>query len=75
MCAGCCEKNGDQKSGGSIVFIASISAHTVNYPQPQIAYNVSKSSLLHMKSCLRRMVTVWHSDQYNFTWIYGHHSQ
>ncbi|KAB8290357.1 hypothetical protein EYC80_010790 [Monilinia laxa] len=42
----------DQKSGGSIVFIASISAHTVNYPQPQIAYNVSKSSLLHMKSCL-----------------------
>ncbi|KAI9645210.1 hypothetical protein NHQ30_005944 [Ciborinia camelliae] len=29
-----------------------ISAHTVNYPQPQIAYNVSKSSLLHMKSCL-----------------------
>ncbi|THV46140.1 hypothetical protein BGAL_0413g00110 [Botrytis galanthina] len=42
----------DQKSGGSIVFIASISGHTVNYPQPQIAYNVSKSSLLHMKSCL-----------------------
>ncbi|CAD6447653.1 bd22cc01-b515-4430-a5a3-13b97dd1ba12 [Sclerotinia trifoliorum] len=42
----------DQKSGGSIVFIASISAHTVNYPQPQIAYNVSKSSLIHMKSCL-----------------------
>ncbi|KAF7856385.1 hypothetical protein EAF04_009913 [Stromatinia cepivora] len=42
----------DQKSGGSIVFIASISAHIVNYPQPQVAYNVSKSSLLHMKSCL-----------------------
>ncbi|ESZ93135.1 hypothetical protein SBOR_6462 [Sclerotinia borealis F-4128] len=42
----------DQNSGGSIVFIASISAHTVNYPQPQVAYNVSKSSLLHMKSCL-----------------------
>ncbi|KAJ8058729.1 hypothetical protein OCU04_012900 [Sclerotinia nivalis] len=42
----------DQKSGGSIVFIASISAHTVNYPQPQVAYNVSKSSLIHMKSCL-----------------------
>ncbi|QSZ36409.1 hypothetical protein DSL72_006286 [Monilinia vaccinii-corymbosi] len=42
----------DQNSGGSIVFIASISAHTVNYPQPQIAYNVSKSALLHMKSSL-----------------------
>ncbi|KAK6614734.1 short chain dehydrogenase reductase family [Botrytis cinerea] len=42
----------DQGTGGAIVFIASISGHTVNYPQPQIAYNVSKSSLLHMKSCL-----------------------
>ncbi|KAK2754268.1 hypothetical protein FQN54_007147 [Arachnomyces sp. PD_36] len=34
--------------GGTIVFIASISGHNVNYPQPQIAYNVSKSALLHM---------------------------
>ncbi|KAF2091953.1 NAD(P)-binding protein [Saccharata proteae CBS 121410] len=41
-----------QKSGGSIVLIASISGHRVNYPQPQVAYNVSKASLLHMKSCL-----------------------
>ena len=42
-------KNG---TGGSIVFIASISAHRVNYPQPQIAYNVSKASILSMKSSL-----------------------
>jgi NAD(P)-dependent dehydrogenase (short-subunit alcohol dehydrogenase family) len=33
------------------VFVA-MSGHAVNYPQPQMAYNVSKSALLHMKSCL-----------------------
>jgi NAD(P)-dependent dehydrogenase (short-subunit alcohol dehydrogenase family) len=38
--------------GGSITFIASISAHRVNYPQPQAAYNVSKAALLMLKSCL-----------------------
>lgn len=41
-----------QGTGGSITFIASISAHRVNYPQPQAAYNVSKSALLMLKSCL-----------------------
>ena len=41
-----------QKTGGSIVLIASISAHQVNYPQPQIAYNVSKAALVHMAHCL-----------------------
>jgi len=39
-------------NGGSITFVASISAHRVNYPQPQAAYNVSKSALLMLKSCL-----------------------
>jgi len=38
--------------GGSITFVASVSAHRVNYPQPQAAYNVSKSALLMLKSCL-----------------------
>ncbi|KAI4211521.1 MAG: hypothetical protein LQ351_005697 [Letrouitia transgressa] len=38
--------------GGVIVFIASISAHRVNYPQPQLAYNASKASLLSIKSSL-----------------------
>lgn len=38
--------------GGSITFVASISAHRVNYPQPQVAYNVSKSALLMLKSSL-----------------------
>lgn len=42
----------DQGTGGSITFISSISAHRVNYPQPQVAYNVSKSSLLMLKSSL-----------------------
>lgn len=41
-----------QGSGGSIVFIASISGHRVNYPQPQVAYNVSKAALLTLKNGL-----------------------
>ncbi|KAH7155915.1 hypothetical protein EDB81DRAFT_785778 [Dactylonectria macrodidyma] len=41
-----------QKTGGSITFTASISAHRVNYPQPQAAYNVSKAALLTLKNCL-----------------------
>lgn len=36
----------DQKTGGSIVFTASISAHHTNFPQPQSAYNSSKTALL-----------------------------
>lgn len=41
-----------QQSGGSIVFISSISAHRVNFPQPQAAYNVSKAALITLKNCL-----------------------
>ncbi|KAL1859389.1 hypothetical protein Plec18167_006656 [Paecilomyces lecythidis] len=41
-----------QGTGGSITFIASISAHRVNFPQPQAAYNVSKAALLTLKNCL-----------------------
>jgi len=41
-----------QGAGGSIIFTASISAHRVNFPQPQVAYNVSKSALLSLKNCL-----------------------
>jgi sorbose reductase len=41
-----------QGKGGSIIFTASISAHRVNYPQPQAAYNVSKAALLSLKNCL-----------------------
>lgn len=41
-----------QGSGGSIIFTASISAHRVNFPQPQAAYNVSKAALLSLKNCL-----------------------
>ena len=42
----------DAKCGGAILFIASISGHIVNYPQPQLAYNVSKSAVHHMTRCL-----------------------
>ncbi|KAF4551058.1 Enoyl-(Acyl carrier protein) reductase-like protein 3 [Elsinoe fawcettii] len=38
--------------GGSIVFIASMSGHSVNYPQPQAAYNVSKAAVIHLVHCL-----------------------
>jgi sorbose reductase len=41
-----------QGRGGKIVFTASISAHRVNFPQPQVAYNVSKAALLTLKNCL-----------------------
>ncbi|KIK99180.1 hypothetical protein PAXRUDRAFT_30669 [Paxillus rubicundulus Ve08.2h10] len=41
-----------KQTGGSIVFTASISAHSVNFPQPQVAYNVSKGALLQLKSSL-----------------------
>ncbi|KAK7418136.1 hypothetical protein QQX98_004111 [Neonectria punicea] len=41
-----------QNTGGSITFTASISAHRVNYPQPQAAYNVSKAALLTLKNNL-----------------------
>lgn len=36
------------KKGGSIMFTASMSAHRVNYPQPQAAYNVSKAGVTHL---------------------------
>jgi sorbose reductase len=42
----------EQGTGGSIVFVASISGHRVNFPQPQVAYNVSKAALLTLKNCL-----------------------
>lgn len=41
-----------QGRGGRIVFTASISAHRVNFPQPQVAYNTSKGALLMLKSSL-----------------------
>jgi sorbose reductase len=36
----------------SITLTASISAHRVNFPQPQVAYNVSKAALVALKSSL-----------------------
>ncbi|KAK1493261.1 short chain dehydrogenase [Colletotrichum tamarilloi] len=41
-----------QDRGGRIVFTASISAHRVNFPQPQAGYNTSKGALLQLKSSL-----------------------
>ena len=41
-----------QGSGGRIVLTASVSAHRVNFPQPQVAYNTSKAAVVMLKSCL-----------------------
>jgi sorbose reductase len=41
-----------QNTGGSIVFTASISAHHTNFPQPQCAYNSSKTALLSLAKSL-----------------------
>ena len=40
------------RCNGSIILISSISAHHVNFPQPQAAYNVSKAGLSHLAHCL-----------------------
>ena len=45
-----------QGRGGSIMFTASISAHHVNYPQPQAAYNVSKIGVTHLT---RNLAAEW----------------
>ncbi|KAJ3855160.1 hypothetical protein EV368DRAFT_62685 [Lentinula lateritia] len=47
-----------QKSGGSILFTASISGHRVNFPQPQIAYNTSKAAVLQLT---RSLAAEWSS--------------
>ena len=41
-----------QGTAGSIVFTASISAHATNYPQPQAAYNSSKTAILSLSKSL-----------------------
>ncbi|KAI1451838.1 NAD(P)-binding protein [Annulohypoxylon moriforme] len=38
--------------GGSMIFIASISGHRVNFPQPQVSYNVSKAGVVAMVKSL-----------------------
>lgn len=44
------------KTGGSMVFVASISAHQVNFPQPQVLYNVSKAGV---KAMVRSLAAEW----------------
>lgn len=40
------------RTGGSIIFVASISGHMVNFPQSQVAYNASKAAVLMVKNSL-----------------------
>ncbi|KAF5262426.1 hypothetical protein FOXYS1_6849 [Fusarium oxysporum] len=39
-------------TGGSIILMASISAHIVNFPQPQVHYNAAKAAIISIKSSL-----------------------
>ncbi|KAI1259231.1 oxidoreductase-like protein [Xylariaceae sp. FL1019] len=41
-----------ERMRGSIVLVASVSAHRVNYPQPQVPYNVSKAGVKAMAKSL-----------------------
>lgn len=41
-----------QQGGGSIINIASMSAHIVNVPQPQCAYNASKAGVIQLTKSL-----------------------
>lgn len=49
----------EQGTGGSVLFTASISAHQTNFPQPQVAYNVSKAGVTHMA---RNLAAEWASS-------------
>ncbi|ODQ67681.1 NAD(P)-binding protein [Nadsonia fulvescens var. elongata DSM 6958] len=40
------------KAKGSLVLIASMSAHIVNNPQPQVGYNMAKAGVIHMARTL-----------------------
>ncbi len=42
----------ENKKGGSIINIASMSADIVNYPQPQCSYNASKAGVVHLTKSL-----------------------
>ncbi|KAI0377641.1 NAD(P)-binding protein [Hypomontagnella monticulosa] len=42
----------ERRFTGSMIFIASISGHRVNSPQPQVSYNVSKAGVLAMVKSL-----------------------
>ncbi|KAI9696906.1 MAG: hypothetical protein M1820_007981 [Bogoriella megaspora] len=44
------------KSGGSMIFIASMSASIVNYPQQQCAYNASKAGVIQL---MRSLAAEW----------------
>jgi sorbose reductase len=44
------------KTGGSVVFVASASAHQINFPQPHVPSNVSKAGV---KALVRSLAGEW----------------
>jgi sorbose reductase len=41
----------ERNTAGSIVLVASVSGHIINFPQPQAAYNTAKAAVMHMTRC------------------------
>ncbi len=41
-----------RKTGGSIILVASMAGHIVNYPQTHVAYGTSKAGVRHLMHCL-----------------------
>lgn len=41
-----------QRTGGSIILVASMSSHIVNFPQEQCCYNASKAAVRHLGASL-----------------------
>ncbi|KAL2810622.1 hypothetical protein BJX63DRAFT_444565 [Aspergillus granulosus] len=52
LCAQAAARFMSRGNGGSIILMASISGHVVNFPQPQVHYNASKAAILSMKASL-----------------------
>ncbi|TFK51171.1 NAD(P)-binding protein [Heliocybe sulcata] len=46
----------NKSTPGSIILVASMSGHSINFPQPQAAYNVSKAGVLHLA---RHLAVEW----------------
>jgi NAD(P)-dependent dehydrogenase (short-subunit alcohol dehydrogenase family) len=56
LCSQAAGKTMIARKSGSIINIASMSAHIVNYPQPQVSYNAAKAGVVHLT---RSMAAEW----------------
>ena len=59
-----------QQGKGSIINTASMSGIISNTPQPQSAYNASKSGVIMLTKSLAGMGQAWRASQFGFAWVY-----